>query len=135
MIVTPWCRCRAVLFATLLMTAVGCAGNQAFSQADLEMQRGNLDTAIAYYQEMLIEDPGNTEASIKLSLCIWTHLKDWNNFQKKLYWMRRHPIISTCDSPKTKLVIFTILFISNAQSQIACKFTLTGLRENCPVMP
>ncbi len=58
----------AAAFLILLIVTAGCAGNQALSQADLEMERGNLDTAIAHYQNILLEDPGNTEAKIKLSL-------------------------------------------------------------------
>jgi general secretion pathway protein D len=45
----------------------GCAGGQALKRAEVEVQRGNLDTAIAYYQEILQEDPGNTEARIALA--------------------------------------------------------------------
>jgi general secretion pathway protein D len=52
---------------TALLLA-GCATNKVFDQADVEMQRGNLDTAIAYYQQALLEDPGNTEAKIKLTV-------------------------------------------------------------------
>lgn len=57
--------------ATLMLTALliaGCATNKVLDQADLEMQRGNIDTAIAYYQKILLEDPGNTDAKIKLIL-------------------------------------------------------------------
>ncbi len=60
-------RCPAGILLISLIVWTGCAGNQALSQADLEVQRGNLDTAIAYYQNILLEDPGNTEAKIKLS--------------------------------------------------------------------
>jgi len=57
----------ALLLSTLL--AAGCAGNnRAISQADLEMQRGDVDTAIAHYQQALLEDPGDTDAKIKLKL-------------------------------------------------------------------
>ncbi len=68
MILEPLRRCRAALLLTSLIVAAGCAGNQALSQADLEMERGNLDTAIAYYQNVLLQDPGNTEAKIKLKI-------------------------------------------------------------------
>ena len=61
-------RIFALLSATLLI--VGCAGNQSMQRAALEVQRGNLDTAISYYQEILLEDPGNVDAKIRL-----THLK------------------------------------------------------------
>ena len=57
--------------ATLMLTALlvaGCATNKVLDQADIEMQRGNVDTAIAYYQQILLEDPGNTDAKIKLAL-------------------------------------------------------------------
>ena len=57
--------------ATLMLTALliaGCATNRVLDQADVEMQRGNVDTAIAYYQQTLLEDPGNTDAKIKLAL-------------------------------------------------------------------
>jgi len=55
--------------ATLMLTALliaGCATNKVLDQADIEMQRGNVDTAIAYYQKILLDDPGNTDAKIKL---------------------------------------------------------------------
>jgi len=52
----------------LTLFVAGCAGNKVLDRADLEVQRGNLDTAIAYYQKILLEDPGNTEAKIKLTL-------------------------------------------------------------------
>lgn len=58
----------AVSLLTLSLLAGGCAGNRVMSQADLEMQRGNIDTAIAQYQQVLLEDPGNTDARIKLDL-------------------------------------------------------------------
>ena len=58
-------RLRRQPAAVLLLTSlffVGCASatNQMMSQADLEAQRGNLDTAIAHYQQVLLDDPGNT---------------------------------------------------------------------------
>ncbi len=64
-------RARRRPAATLLMLTLfvaGCAGNKVLDRADLEVQRGNLDTAIAYYQKILLEDPGNTDAKIKLTL-------------------------------------------------------------------
>lgn len=64
-------RTRLRSVATFMLTALllaGCATNKVFDQADVEMQRGNLDTAIAYYQQALLEDPGNTEAKIKLTV-------------------------------------------------------------------
>ncbi|MGD8331975.1 MAG: secretin N-terminal domain-containing protein, partial [Acidobacteriota bacterium] len=60
-------RPAAALLLSILLAA-GCSGNRVISQADLEMQRGNLDTAIAHYQQALIEDPGDTDAKIKLKL-------------------------------------------------------------------
>lgn len=60
----------AATFLMLTLFVAGCAGNKALDRADLEVQRGNLDTAIAYYQQILLEDPGNTDAKIKL-----THVK------------------------------------------------------------
>jgi len=59
-------RAAALLLTSLLVA--GCAVNPALNQADLEMQRGNLDTAISYYQQILLDDPGDTEAKIKLTL-------------------------------------------------------------------
>lgn len=52
------------------MVAAGCAagGSAALKRADEELLRGNLDVAIAYYQGVLLDDPGNTEAQISLSL-------------------------------------------------------------------
>ncbi len=59
-------RSIALVLASLLVA--GCAGNAAMQRADLEVARGNLDTAIAYYQEILNEDPTNVEAQIRLKL-------------------------------------------------------------------
>ncbi len=56
----------AATLIVLSLIVVGCGGNKVLQRADLEVQRGNLDTAIAYYQKILLEDPGNTEAKIKL---------------------------------------------------------------------
>ncbi len=56
----------AAILIVLSLIVVGCGGNKVLQRADLEVQRGNLDTAIAYYQKILLEDPGNTEAKIKL---------------------------------------------------------------------
>lgn len=58
----------AAALLTIPLLAAGCAGNRAMSQADLEMERGNIDTAIAHYQGVLLDDPGNTSARIKLQL-------------------------------------------------------------------
>lgn len=58
----------AAALLTIPLLAAGCAGNRAMSQADLEMERGNIDTAIAHYQQVLLDDPGNTSARIKLQL-------------------------------------------------------------------
>jgi general secretion pathway protein D len=55
----------ALLLLSILIA--GCAGGRALQRADLEVQRGNLDTAIAYYQQILQEDPGNTQAKIALA--------------------------------------------------------------------
>ena len=57
----------AATFLMLTLFVAGCAGNKALERADLEVQRGNLDTAIAYYQQILLEDPGATDAKIKLA--------------------------------------------------------------------
>ena len=58
----------ALVLASVLVA--GCAGNAAMQRADLEVERGNLDTAIAYYQEILGDDPTNVDAKIRLA-----HLK------------------------------------------------------------
>ena len=57
----------AATLIVLSLIVVGCGGSKALQRADMEVQRGNLDTAIAYYQGILLEDPGNTEATIKLA--------------------------------------------------------------------
>ena len=57
----------AATLIVLSLIVVGCGGNKALQRADMEVQRGNLDTAIAYYQGILLEDPGNTVATIKLA--------------------------------------------------------------------
>ena len=57
----------AATFLMLTLFAAGCAGNKVLDRADLEVQRGNLDTAIAYYQQILLEDPGNTYAKIRIA--------------------------------------------------------------------
>jgi len=56
------------LLTSLLVSGCASAGSRVLDQGDLEMQRGNVDTAIAHYQGVLLEDPGDTEALIKLSL-------------------------------------------------------------------
>ena len=48
------------------LLVAGCAGSRALQRAEQEVLRGNLDTAIAYYQGVLQEDPGNTKARIAL---------------------------------------------------------------------
>ncbi len=78
-------RPAATLFLISLLVA-GCAGNQAINRADLEVERGNLDTAIAYYQEILLEDPGNTEAKISLS-----HVKLQASQQHELLQQEHEP--------------------------------------------
>ena len=67
MMLSRTCRRPAAILFVLSSFLVGCGANQALQRADLEVQRGNLDTAIAYYQGILLEDPGNTDARIKLS--------------------------------------------------------------------
>ena len=57
-------------FVLLPLLVAGCAGGRAIQRAEDEVLRGNLDTAIAYYQEILQEDPRNTKVRIAL-----THLK------------------------------------------------------------
>ena len=59
---------RPIALVLVSMLIAGCAGNVAMQRADLEVARGNLDTAIAYYQEILNEDPTNVEAQIRLKL-------------------------------------------------------------------
>jgi len=56
------------LLTSLLVSGCASAGSRVLDQGDLEMQRGNVDTAIAHYQQVLQDDPGDTEALIKMNL-------------------------------------------------------------------
>ncbi|MFQ5744617.1 MAG: cohesin domain-containing protein [Acidobacteriota bacterium] len=55
-----------LLSLMLSLLLVACGPPKALKQAEQERSLGNWDTAIAYYQKVLQQDPGNLEARIEL---------------------------------------------------------------------